>query len=60
MKARYDIGNCITGWYVVDTETGQPATVNDCPQIGLSFKDADDLADLLSGLEADRLSNTAH
>ncbi len=60
MKARYDIGNCITGWYVLDTETGQPAMVNDWPQIGLSFEDADDLADWLSSFEAKRLSSTAH
>ena len=60
MKPRYDIGNCITGWYVVDTKTGQAALVNDWPQIGLSFEDADDLADLLSGLHADQLIRTAH
>ncbi len=55
MEARYDINDAVTGWYVYDTKTGEPAKVNDRPQIGMSFEDADDLADLLNHLHAEKL-----
>ena len=55
MEARYDINNAVTGWYVYDTKTGKPAIVNDRPQIGMSFEDADDLADLLNHLQSEKL-----
>ena len=60
MEARYDIESCVTGWYVYDTKTGQPAKVNDYPQIGMSFADADDLADLLNHLHAAQVKSTTH
>ena len=60
MKARYDIQSDGTGWSVFDTQTGLPARVNDCPQIGMSLDDADDLADLLNHIEARRIKDTAH
>lgn len=58
-RARFDIeksdhpeGN---RWHVIDRQTGMPALVNDVPQIHLPFDDADDLADLLSGLDVERV-----
>jgi hypothetical protein len=54
MTAQHDINNAVTGWYVYDIITGAPAKVNDRPQIGMSFEDADDLADLLNHLHAEQ------
>jgi hypothetical protein len=57
MSVRYDIKtheDVGMGWAVYDVWTGLTAFVNDCPQIGLSFEDADDLADLLNHLHTAR------
>ena len=54
MTARYDINNAVNGCYVYDVETGEPAKVNDRPQIGMSLEDADDLADLLNHLHVEK------
>lgn len=53
MSARYDIRKDPGGWTVLDTLTGQPAFLNNTPQTGLPLADADDLADLLSKLDAE-------
>lgn len=54
MTAQYDINDAVTGWYVYDVKTGIPAKVDDRPQVGMSFEDADDLADLLNHLHAEQ------
>lgn len=54
-KARYDILEMFDGvWAVIDLETGQSAEVNGVKQVGLDWSQADDLADLLNYLQAER------
>lgn len=62
MQARYDIqkDTYSDSWSVIDTWMNLPAKVNDVEQIGLPFEDADDLADLLSGMYAQSLKQSAH
>jgi hypothetical protein len=60
MTARYDIRSESNGWTVYDIRTGSIALVNDVPQYGLPFEDADDLADLLNHLHSEQTSATAH
>ena len=62
MQARYDIqkDEYGDGWSVIDSWTNLPAKVNDVEQIGLPFEDADDLADLLSGMYAQSRKQSAH
>ncbi len=60
MTARYDIRSECNGWTVYDIRTGSTAVINDVPQNGLPFEDADDLADLLNHLQSEQTSATAH
>lgn len=60
MEARYRIEKTSLGWSVIDTRTEMPATVQGVPQEGLSLEDADDLADLLSHIEAQKDGSTTH
>ena len=60
MAARYDIRTDPDGWTVYDTATGLLAEVNGTAQIGLFLEDADDLADLLNRLHAEKLTAAAH
>lgn len=50
----YDIEKRDDGWAVVSVDTGETALVNGVLQCSMSLDDADDLADLLNGIEADR------
>jgi hypothetical protein len=53
MSVRYDIkDNGANGWDIHDVWTGLPAIINGYFQIGLSFEDADDLADALNHLHS--------
>jgi hypothetical protein len=56
MATRYDIraGAAENEWMVIDTATGEPVTVNDVKLIALQLEDADDLADLLNRIDANR------
>ncbi len=60
MEARYRIEKTRLGWSVIDAQTRMPAKVQGVPQEGLSLEDADDLADLLSHLEAQKDRSTSH
>jgi len=58
-KARYDILEMFDGvWAVIDVKTGQSAEVNGVKQVGLEWSQADDLADLLNHLQAERKAAT--
>jgi len=60
MAARYDIKPEGDSWTVYDITTGLPTEVNDVVQIGLSLEDADDLADLLNRLDAEKSAKASH
>jgi hypothetical protein len=62
VPARYDArrDSRSDGWTVYDVETGHPAEVNGSLQVGLPLEDADDLADLLNGIDAKRAKASEH
>lgn len=60
MAAPYDIKQEGSGWTVYDTATSHAAEVNGFVQIGLSLRDADDLADLLNRLHVEQLASAEH
>ncbi len=58
-EARYDTLEMYDGvWAVIDVMTGVAAEVNGVKQIGLGEEQADDLADLLNYLQAQKDSAT--
>ncbi|MBA8851211.1 hypothetical protein FHW20_002146 [Ochrobactrum intermedium] len=58
-EARYDTLEMYDGvWAVIDVWTGDAAEVNGIRQIGLGEEQADDLADLLNYLQAQREAAT--
>jgi len=60
-NARYDILEMFEGeWAVIDVATGKAAEVNGVKQVGLEWSQADDLADLLNHLQAEREAATLH
>ena len=60
-KARYDILEMFDGeWAVIDVKTRRAAEVNGVKQVGLEWGQADDLADLLNYLHAEREAATLH
>lgn len=54
-QQRYDLRKEEDGtWTVFDVFTGQPADAPDGPAFGLDMEDADDLVDILNGLDRQR------
>ncbi len=49
--ALYNIEKRDDGWAVIDVRTGVAAVENGVELIGMSFEDADDMADLLTSRE---------
>ncbi|MBO1040430.1 hypothetical protein [Brucella pituitosa] len=58
-EARYDIQDMYDGvWAVIDVNTGEAVEVNGVKQIGLEVVQADDLADLLNYIQAQKDSGS--
>ena len=51
MLVRFDIREDPQGWTIYDRLTNEPAVVEGCVSVGLPFKDADELVDLLNTLD---------
>lgn len=60
MLVRFDIREDPHGWTIYDRLTNEPAVIEGCVSVGLTFKDADEIADLLNTLELMKRNATLH
>lgn len=57
---RYEMRKDGDKWCVWDAEAKGPVIIDERLQVGMSLEDADDLTDLLNGLEAERVAKGEH
>jgi len=60
MIVRFDIRQDAQGWTIFDRMTGDPAVVDGVSAVGLSFEDADELADRLNTLQVLKGGTSLH
>jgi thiamine biosynthesis lipoprotein ApbE len=54
MIVRFDIRPDPQGWTIFDRMTGEPAVVDGVSAVGLSYEDADELADRLNACRSSK------
>lgn len=60
MIVRFDIRPDDRGWTIFDRMTGEAAVVDGVSAVGLSYEDADDLADRLNTLQVLKGGTSVH
>ena len=60
MLVRFDIREDQHGWTIYDRLTNEPAVVEGYISVGLPYKDADELVDLLNTLDLLKRRTTVH
>jgi hypothetical protein len=60
MIVRFDIREDRHGWTIYDRLTNEPAVIDGYVSVGLTLKDADEIADLLNTLDLLKRRETVH